>query len=213
MNEILKASQIGYQTEKQTILKEIDLSVYSDSFLTLTGVSGGGKSTFLKILASLVSPTTGKITFHGEDVETLEPTSYRQKVSYAFQQPVLFGENVYDNLRFPFDIRKEVISETQMVALLEEVELTAAFLSKQVTELSGGEKQRVALLRNLMFQPEILLLDEVTVGLDEESKRVVNQLIKKKNEEGVAIIRVTHDSDELQQSQKIMYITGGELHE
>ncbi len=88
--------------------------------------------------------------------------TYRQKVSYCFQQPTLFGETVYDNLLFPFTVRQEAFNQEKVVALLQQVKLPAAYLEKKIAELSGGERQRVALLRNIIFVPDVLLLDEVT---------------------------------------------------
>lgn len=93
--------------------------------------------------------------------------------------------------------------------LLKRVDLGADFLDKEVTALSGGEKQRVALIRNLVFLPKVLLLDEVTTGLDENSKVIVHQLIKAVHEEGITIIQVTHDQDEIKAANNIVEIKKG----
>ena len=138
--------------------------------------------------------------------------TYRQKVSYFFQQPTLFGETVYDNLLFPFTVRQEAFNQEKVVALLQQVKLPAAYLEKKIAELSGGERQRVALLRNIIFVPDVLLLDEVTTGLDEESKQIVNQLLNQLNkEQGVTLVRVTHDTEEIQQAQQVIRIVAGKV--
>ncbi|WP_426082542.1 ABC transporter ATP-binding protein [Enterococcus sp. LJL51] len=211
--DILLAKSVVYRTEKEAIIKGVDLAVETGDFLTLTGPSGGGKSTFLKLLASLLSPSDGKIYYKGTDLSELDPVAYRREVSYAFQQPVLFGETVYDNLVFPFEVREVPVNQKRIREKLAQVYLDEAFLEKKISELSGGERQRIALLRNILFIPEVLLLDEVTVGLDEESKKIVNQLIQQVHHQGATIIRVTHDSEELAQSAKIIQITGGKLDE
>ncbi|MHC5216758.1 ABC transporter ATP-binding protein [Enterococcus sp. LJL128] len=211
--DILLAKSVVYRTEKEAIIKGVDLAVETGDFLTLTGPSGGGKSTFLKLLASLLSPSDGKIYYKGTDLSELDPVAYRREVSYAFQQPVLFGETVYDNLVFPFEVREVPVNQKRIREKLAQVYLDEAFLDKKISELSGGERQRIALLRNILFIPEVLLLDEVTVGLDEESKKIVNQLIQQVHHQGATIIRVTHDSEELAQSAKIIQITGGKLDE
>ena len=83
------------------------------------------------------------------------------KVSYCFQQPVLFGDTVADKLDFPFEIRKEPVKRQHEIELLKHVNLSSSYLEKPIADLSGGEKQRVALIRNLLFKPKVLLLDEL----------------------------------------------------
>lgn len=87
--------------------------------------------------------------------------------------------------------------------------MSADYLDKKITALSGGEKQRVALIRNLLFRPEVLLLDEVTTGLDETSKAIVHQLIAQVQQEGSTILQVTHDQEELAASHKLLQMEKG----
>ncbi|WP_170923053.1 hypothetical protein A5821_003006 [Enterococcus sp. 7F3_DIV0205] len=214
MELILKADHISYEIENKQIINSIELEIEQGSHLTITGPSGGGKSTFLKLLASLLTITKGKIYFKGDDIATLTPENYRMQVSYCFQQPSLFGETVRDNFIFPYEIRKKDFQESHVLELLEEVKLPESYLDKKITELSGGEKQRIALIRNVIFLPEVLLLDEVTAGLDEESKQIVNQwLLKLNQEQNVTLIRVTHDAEEIAQSTIIKKIVAGRLEE
>ena len=195
---ILSLTDISYQVEQRQILNKVNLEVQAGDFLTLTGPSGGGKSTLLKIIASLISPSDGEIIFQGQNQRDYEITTYRQLVSYCFQQPSLFGQTVADNLQFPFVIRNEASSQVQIEQALTKVNLPTSYLNKNITELSGGEKQRVALLRNTMFLPKILLLDEVTVGLDARSIEIVHQFIKQLwQEAGLTIIQITHNQTEL----------------
>ncbi len=152
--------------------------------------------------------------FHEQDIINLQPESYRMQVSYCFQQPTLFGETVRDNFVFPYEVRKQAFQESHVLTLLEQVELPKSYLDKKITELSGGEKQRVALIRNVIFLPEVLLLDEVTAGLDEKSKRIVNQwLLRLNQEQNITLIRVTHDTEEITQSTVVKKIVAGRLEE
>ncbi|OJG98559.1 YbbL ABC transporter ATP-binding protein [Enterococcus termitis] len=113
---------------------------------------------------------------------------------------------------FPYEVRKKSFQESHVLELLKEVSLPENYLDKKITELSGGEKQRVALIRNVIFLPEVLLLDEVTAGLDEESKQIVNQwLLKLNQEKNVTLIRVTHDAEEINQSTIVKKIVAGRL--
>lgn len=209
---IISLTDISYQVEQRQILNKVNLEVQAGDFLTLTGPSGGGKSTLLKIIASLISPSEGEIIFEGQNQRDYEITTYRQLVSYCFQQPSLFGQTVADNLQFPFVIRNEASSQVQIEQALTKVNLPTSCLNKNITELSGGEKQRVALLRNTMFLPKILLLDEVTVGLDARSIEIVHQFIKQLwQEAGLTIIQITHNQAELSQAAKVLWLEEGSL--
>ena len=206
---ILSLTDISYQVEQRQILNKVNLEVQAGDFLTLTGPSGGGKSTLLKIIASLISPSDGEIIFQGQNQRDYEITTYRQLVSYCFQQP---SQTVADNLQFPFVIRNEASSQVQIEQALTKVNLPTSYLNKNITELSGGEKQRVALLRNTMFLPKILLLDEVTVGLDARSIEIVHQFIKQLwQEAGLTIIQITHNQAELSQAAKVLWLEEGSL--
>lgn len=205
--DILSLKNISFQN----ILTSISLDVPQNSFITLSGPSGSGKSTILKICARMLTQSTGELIFEGEDAGRTPVDKYRMQVSYCFQQPVLFGNTVADNLDFPFKIRHEPIDRKREAELLERVNLSGAYLEKPVSDLSGGEKQRVALIRNLMFEPKILLLDEVTAGLDADNKEIVHMLISSYRKSGGTIIAVTHDTDELRQAEQIIHIEGGRI--
>ena len=162
---LLEIKNLNYSVDGNTVLKNINLSVNSGDFLTIIGPSGAGKSTLLKIIASLLTPTSGSIEYEGKDISQYSPLEYRRQVSYCFQQPSLFGKTVRDNLIFPYQIRREEVNEEHLTELLDKVSLNQNFLKKNINSLSGGEKQRVALIRNLVFLPRILLLDEVPQDL------------------------------------------------
>ncbi|MBM6986645.1 ATP-binding cassette domain-containing protein [Lactobacillus delbrueckii subsp. lactis] len=193
---LIELKQVSYRAGDQEILQDVSFAVEEGDYLTLTGPSGSGKSTTLKLIAGLISPNKGEIFYKGQNLDSLDLVQYRRQVSYCFQQPTLFDETVKDNLALPFAIRKQV-------------DLPADYLDKKITTLSGGEKQRVALIRNLLFRPELLLLDEVTTGLDEESKQIVHQLIARVHQEGTTIVQVTHDQEELAASKQLLHMEKG----
>lgn len=208
---ILQLQDVSFVAQQQTILDRIQLKIPLGSYQAVTGPSGSGKSTLLKIVATLLSPTSGRILFDGEPQEHYPVTSYRQQVSYCFQQPQLFGETVADNLYFPFIIREAKVDLAQIQQLLTQVALSEHFLDKPIIELSGGERQRVALIRNLVFMPRVLLLDEVTTGLDEESKQIVQRLIAHVHQQGVTILQVSHDEEDVALAQARILIQGGRV--
>lgn len=206
--DILSLKNISFKN----ILTNISLSIPQNSFITLSGPSGSGKSTILKICARMLPQSTGELIFEGEDAAKIPVDKYRMQVSYCFQQPVLFGDTVADNLDFPFEIRKEPVKRQHEIELLERVNLSSSYLEKPIADLSGGEKQRVALIRNLMFKkPKVLLLDEVTAGLDADNKKIVHMLISSYRKSGGTVIAVTHDTDELRQAEQIIRIEEGRI--
>lgn len=208
---LLQLKNITLKLQAKTIINNVNLGVDKNAFLTLSGPSGSGKSTLLKLIANLINPTSGKILFKNKNINEYNPTIYRQQVSYCFQQPALFGNSVKDNLEFPFIVRKEAFNQQKAISALNKVSLDESYLTKPINKLSGGEKQRVALLRNTMFKPDILLLDEVTTGLDEANKHIVHQFINNIHNQDTTIIQVTHDSDELKTAQHTIIITKGAI--
>ncbi|MFC6316223.1 ATP-binding cassette domain-containing protein [Lapidilactobacillus achengensis] len=208
---IIELQNVSYADGDQTIIHHVDLSVSAGDSLTISGPSGCGKSTLLKLIASLISPTSGTISFNGKNQTAYDYPTYRQQVSYCFQQPTLFDNSVRDNLKLPFQIRSVPFDEARIGALLELVDLPLTFLDKKVIDLSGGEKQRIALIRNLVFPPQVLLLDEVTVGLDTRSKTIVQALIKNVQEQTTTVIQVTHDETEIAAATHLIEMRQGAL--
>ena len=206
---LIELKQVVYRAGDQEILQDVSFAVEEGDYLTLTGPSGSGKSTTLKLIAGLISPNKGEIFYKGQNLDSLDLVQYRRQVSYCFQQPTLFDETVKDNLALPLAIRKQDFAAKRAHEALKQVDLPADYLDKKITTLSGGEKQRVALIRNLLFQPEVLLLDEVTTGLDEESKQIVHQLIARVHQEGTTIVQVTHDQEELAASKQLLHMEKG----
>ncbi|HLR89201.1 MAG TPA: ATP-binding cassette domain-containing protein [Atopostipes sp.] len=214
VKEIMSLEQVSFKVNQQQILKDISFSVQVGDIITVTGPSGGGKSTLLKIMGHLLNPTSGIIQYNGKDINEYEPTEYRKEVSYFFQNAVLFDETVRDNLAFPADIREDTFNEDQAIRGLETVQLSDTYLDKPIKELSGGEKQRVALIRNLMYPPKVLLMDEVTSSLDAENREIVLSFIRQLNEEeNVTILWITHNQEEIEASNKIIRLINGEMEE
>lgn len=202
---ILQLQNVGFDIGGQTILNAINLGIAPGEFKLITGPSGCGKSTLLKIIASLLSPSRGEILFEGKEITALSPEAYRQQVSYCAQTPALFGDTVYDNLIFPWQIRGKQPDPDRFLSQLVQFGLPEETLSKSINELSGGEKQRVSLIRNLQFLPKVLLLDEITSALDESNKKNVNDIIHQYvRDKQVAVLWVTHDKDEISHADEVI---------
>jgi putative ABC transport system ATP-binding protein len=142
----------------------------------LIGPSGSGKSTLLRLLNRLEDPTRGSITFRGQDLRSFDPPALRRRVALVLQSPVMLPGTVQENLEA--GLRLHGLSLPDPGAWLERLGLPRAYLQKNAQELSGGEKQRIALARTLATEPEVLLLDEVTASLDPDSTRLVEALIR-----------------------------------
>lgn len=194
---VLAFEQVGFRSPQKIILENVELAVQSGDYLAIVGPSGSGKSTLLRLAAHLVSPTSGCIRFHGQDLADLEPTTLRMKVGYCFQKPHLFGHTVMENLAFPYEIRRMAPDRARMADLFRQFNLDEAMLASPILHLSGGEQQRIALVRSLLFLPEILLLDEVTAALDRDNTRKVADAVRSLNQAGLTVLWVTHQPDQI----------------
>ena len=212
MNSLISLEKVNYQIADQHILHDVDWQIPAGAHITLTGPSRGGKSTLLRIIAAMISKTSGTLIFDGQPIESYDPIMYRRQVSYCFQQPTLFGETVADNLAFPYQIRKQVTDTQRVVTALNNVGLSERTLHQPIIELSGGERQRVALIRNILFLPKVLLLDEVTAGLDENNKQIVHAWLRQLNEQDhVTTIMITHDATEIAAADQLAKVVAGRL--
>lgn len=183
------------------ILQGIDLKLHKGENLGILGKSGTGKSVLTKCIVRLIEPDAGKITILGEDVlacNATELNEVRKKIGYLFQGGALYDSmSVRENLHFPIRrtqfTDREHDSEELVEKALRSVGLLDA-IDKMPSELSGGMKKRIALARALILQPEIILYDEPTTGLDAVTSGEISELILKVREEyNTASIIITHD--------------------
>jgi putative ABC transport system ATP-binding protein len=194
--KILNIKDIYYSLDNTDILKGISIDIKEGDCISLVGQSGSGKSTLMKLCADLIPISKGNITYRGKDYMSYNPVQLRQKISYCIQIPQLFGKTVYDNLEFPSKIRSEKINKNKIIYLLERFNLDESYLTKDINFLSGGEKQRIAIIRNLIYTPDILLLDESTASLDRENERVIEDYVKELNLNGVTVLWITHSKEQ-----------------
>lgn len=209
---LLEFKNVSYSSDNKMILSDISVSVEKGDYISIVGPSGSGKSTFLKLCSFLISPTSGNILYNNKNINEYDPVEYRKKVSYCFQTPYLFGNTVYDNILFPYTIRNKHVDMENVKKLLSTFKLDESCLNEKVINLSGGEKQRIALIRSLLFKPDILLLDEVTSALDVDNTSIVENVIKLLNDEGLTILLVTHNQEQsIKHANKLLTIEDGKL--
>ena len=195
------------------VLKGISLDIYENEFVTLLGPSGCGKTTLLRILGGFLRPTEGKVLFDGEDIVNVPP--YRREINTVFQKYALFPHmNVYDNVAFGLTIKKEPkdVIEQKVMRMLRLVNLED-YARRNVTEMSGGQQQRIAIARALVNEPSVLLLDEPLGALDLKLRKEMQHELKSIQQEvGITFIFVTHDQEEaLTMSDKIVVMNAGEI--
>lgn len=209
---LLEIKQLSFEAEGKKILEDIQFTVENGEFISITGPSGSGKSTLLKIIATILSKTRGELIYEGRSIEQVDPVEYRKEVSYCFQSPVLFGDTVRDNLSFPYEIRQMAFDQQKAADYLGMVGLPEDYLDKPINALSGGEKQRIALIRNVLFQPKILLLDEVTSALDEENRQIIwHWLQEMRSTTEMTILMISHNEAEAALADKRIRIVDGKI--
>ena len=193
---LLELSNVSYKVKDKTIIDGVSFSVDAGDYISIVGPSGSGKSTLLKLCSDLIGPTSGCITYEGQDIRTITPEVYRQSVGYCFQRPYLFAKTVRRNILFPYDIRNMKPDMDRIEHLFNLLQMPMDYFNRRNDELSGGEMQRICLIRSLIFEPKILLLDEVTSALDAKNTIVVEGLIEELHKRGVTIVSITHNEDQ-----------------
>ena len=190
--EVRKLGMKYHSLNGETIaLKNIDLTVEKGEFICIVGPSGCGKSTLLSLISGLISPTSGQVLIHGQPVVGMS-----SKVGYMLQKDYLFHwRSIMENVLLGLEIQNSLKKKGRDFALqLLKTYGLFDFKDKYPSQLSGGMRQRAALIRTLAVQPEILLLDEAFSGLDYQTRLAVTEdiyeIIKK---EGKTAILVTHD--------------------
>ncbi|PJI07877.1 MULTISPECIES: ABC transporter ATP-binding protein [Clostridium] len=209
---LLEFKEVSYVNGSNTILKNINVNIDSGDFVSVVGHSGSGKSTFFKMCADLISPTEGSIIYRNKEYSKYNPMELRKKIVYCFQIPHLLGDTVLDNFKFPYNIRSVLVDYDRINELMDDFKFTHDYLNKDVRNLSGGEKQRIALIRSLLFKPDILLLDEATSALDADNTIIVENVIKGLNKEGITIMWITHNKEQsTKYANKVITLEDGEI--
>lgn len=187
-------NQVDYSIEGNPILRGITGSFPEGKITTLVGPSGAGKTTLLKLCNGLLSPEAGEIYIKNQMIDSFEPVELRRKVGIALQSAPMAGGTVYKNLALPMELRGDRLDKKQAVSLLHDVGLDEKYLERKITDLSGGQRQKVSIARTLVNKPDILLLDEITSSLDRTSLKEVEELITLINRKfGTTIIWITHN--------------------
>jgi putative ABC transport system ATP-binding protein len=194
------------------LVDHISLQIPRGEVLAILGPSGSGKSSFLRLLNRLDESTDGTVLVAGVDYHQITPRELRRRLGLVSQVPALFPGRVVDNLRFGPWQHGLALDAGIMTRLLQEVGL-AGYEMRDVSTLSGGEAQRVALARTLANGPEVVLLDEPTSALDDASKGQVETVIANLvRERSLTTVLVTHDAAQATRlGHRVMVMKAGRL--
>lgn len=227
MQEILKIENLIRNYEKPSreekkeeirVLKGLDLTVQEKEFVGIMGKSGCGKSTLLRVLGMIDRPTEGTMYFKGKEIKNLWNDELsdirRREVGFVFQDFYLMDSlSVEENIMLPMILdkaeEKQCIERAKKYENLFEIEHLS---KKNPYELSGGEKQRVAICRALVNDPDLILADEPTGNLDSKSGEIVVQALEDINENlGKTIVMVTHDPQVASRCKRIVFLKDGRI--
>lgn len=203
MEEILKIENLNFEYPDTEVLKDVSLTLCKGDFLGIIGANGAGKSTLIKIILKLLPQGSGKITLFGEDLgsfKDMRRVGYVSQKASSFNKsfPATVGEvviaNLYGKKRLMSRYTKE--DREKVRAVLKQVGMED-YEERQIGKLSGGQVQRVFIARALIAEPELLLMDEPTAGVDGANAKAINDILTDLNSRGMTIIMTNHNTPEL----------------
>lgn len=204
---LIKLEHINKSYRKKQIFNDLNLEVEKGEFLGIKGESGSGKSTLLNIIG-LLEECEGRIIIEGKEINCRDTKEVRKllknKIGYLFQNFALIDDlNVYENLKIILngyskkDLRILILQELKKVAL-------GDILDKKICQLSGGEQQRVAIVRLILQKSDIILADEPTGSLDKKNAKIILDLLKEFHNQGKTIIMVSHDENAFSNCSRVI---------
>lgn len=213
--KVIELVHLQKQFGENTVLRDINLSVSEGEVLSIIGASGSGKSTMLRCINLLETPTSGQVLYHGRDITShdMNLSQYRAKVGMVFQSFNLFNNMTALNncITGQMTVLKRSREEAEATAMkyLERVGM-APYINARPSQLSGGQKQRVAIARALAMEPEALLFDEPTSALDPQMVGEVLDVMRSLADDGLTMIVVTHEMAFARDvSTNVVFMSGG----
>lgn len=209
MQVVFSLRNVAYRN----ILSISTLDIDSGMLFGITGKSGSGKTTFLKLLNNMLTCDAGEVLYYGTNVLMLDPVNLRRSVMMVPQAPYIFPGSVLENIQLVFHFnRKEVPAQAEIEKLFDLLGMSAV-LARSTANMSGGEKQRLALARALLLNPETMLLDEPTAALDDENARAVfSYLAKWVRKPGKTVVVVSHSGSLINEyGDSILELNGGRI--
>ena len=213
-NAFVKFERVQKSYDGETlVVKDLNLELPKGEFLTMLGPSGSGKTTCLMMLAGFETATHGDILLDGVSINNIPP--HQRGIGMVFQNYALFPHmTVAENLAFPLEVRKiaKAERETKIIRALDMVEM-GNFAGRRPSQLSGGQQQRIALARALVFEPELVLMDEPLGALDKQLREKMQfEITNLAHALGITVVYVTHDQTEaLTMSDRVAVFNDGQI--
>lgn len=204
----------GY-ANRPLILNDIKLDINSGEYIAFAGRNGAGKSTIARLMNGLLLPTSGQVIFNNKaTVKEKDLRFIRQKVGMIFQNPEnqIVASTVFEDIAFGLqniciptkDIEHRVTEALRQVGMLD-------YYNSDISSLSGGQKQRIAIAGVLAMEPEVIIFDESTSMLDPEGKDQIVMLMRELHEQGITIVTITHDIEEILASSRVIILDQGNI--
>ncbi len=201
---------LGINYDDRWVLRGFSLQVVQGEKVSLTGPSGSGKSTVLKCILGLLEPREGSINVFGNPVAGDAIWNIRRSLAYVAQEHELGPGSVRQAIERPFAFKANAGQRgnlNRLPTLMDQFNLDLALLDKETSSLSGGEKQRIALILAVLLERQILLLDEASSALDPENKRTVVDFIRQADD--LTVLSVAHDAEWLDFADRVVHLSGG----
>lgn len=215
--KVIELVHLQKQFGNHTVLRDIHLSVEKGEVLSIIGASGSGKSTMLRCINLLETPTSGQVLYHGQDITAREMnlSQYRAKVGMVFQSFNLFNNMtaLQNCVTGQMSVLRRSRAEAEKIAMeyLGRVGMTP-YIHARPAQLSGGQKQRVAIAGVLAMKPKCIVLDEPTAMLDPQGRREVIETVERLNrEEGMTVVLITHHMDEATHAGRVVAMNDGKI--
>ncbi|WP_375793425.1 ABC transporter ATP-binding protein [Chlamydia sp. 12-01] len=221
MSSLIEARNLSKVVQQSNqnieILRNVNINLYSGEVVAITGASGNGKSTLLHLLGTLDTPSSGELLFLGKRKETYDLSQFRnQYIGFIFQNFYLLEDDtVIKNILMPVSIARESITKgssayEKALELIDSIGLSHRIHSR-CCNLSGGEKQRVAIARALINNPSILLADEPSGNLDDQTSEYIHNLLLSQSHNSRGVLIVTHNKQLARQCHREGILQNGEL--
>lgn len=177
---MLTFSNLTLSLDDKPIIRTASGQIRANQIIVLTGASGSGKSLLLKILSSLIVPTSGQIFWQKEAMQTITPVVWRSRINYVSQHSQMITGSILDNLMLPFSLefyKQHKFDRAWIISALEQLGKADDFINYSADDISGGERQIVNILRHLQLSPPVMLFDEPTSALDDKTTQAMEHLI------------------------------------
>lgn len=215
-NEKIEFENVNFDYEgRDKLLVDLNLIIKKNTAIGISGKSGSGKTTLVDLLLGLYFPTQGKILIDQQNIKEINLKKWREKIGYVSQDDFLLNDSIFNNIKFYFEASDEEVYEAAKKASLHDFVMALpekynTLVGNQGIKLSGGQKQRISIARNILRKPMVLILDEATNALDQETTNQINETIQKlKN--NLTIIVISHQLAELNTLDMIYELKDGKL--